>query len=336
MVTGEVPSLKKAILESKIVFDDELVRIASDPNANVNDAIFEVEFSNFLSGNAHPDYLDPARFYKKTHFTEDAKNILKRVLSRVTYDSDESYAIILDTTFGGGKTHTLIGIYHLFKNRDVAINFHEIKQILKDLGIPAIPDVEIVAIDGHNIDPDENLWNVIGRQLGDETLASRKSPPTAQEIENAIRKVGKPVVFLIDELVIYISKILDSEARIAQNKGFIHSLFVATEATKTSIVILTIPESEAYKKESEILRDITAIAERGATKIAPVAKEDIIRILKKRFVKEVDEKYARAAAKALTTFTQQNSVLARLLVRKGCLSATHLTQNLWRRYFLAE
>lgn len=64
-------------------------------------------------------------------------------------------------------------------------------------------------------------------------------------------------------------------------------------------MILTIPESEAYKKESEILRDITAIAERGATKIAPVAKEDIIRILKKRFVKEVDEKYARAAAKAL-------------------------------------
>lgn len=299
MATGEFPSLKKAILENKIVFDDELVRVASDPHANLNDAIFEVEFSNFLSGNAHPVYLDPAKFFRRTHFTEDMKNILKRILSRVTSVSDESYAIILDTTFGGGKTHTLVGIYHLFKNRDVALNFQEIKQILKDLGISTIPDVEIVAIDGHNIDPEENLWNVIGRLLGDGILASRSSPPTAQEIENAIRNVGKPVVFLLDELVVYISKMLDSEARVAQNKGFMHSLFVATEATKTSIVILTIPESEAYKKESEILRDITAIAERGATKIAPVAKEDIIRILNKRFVKEVDEKYAKAAAKAL-------------------------------------
>jgi hypothetical protein len=299
MVMLETPSLRKAILENKVVFDDELVRIASDLHANINEAIFEVEFSNFLNGNAHPIYLDPAQFFRRTHFTEDMKNILKRVLSRVASVSDESYAIILDTTFGGGKTHTLVAIYHLFKNRDVALNYQEIKQILKDLGISTIPDVEIVAVDGHNIDPEENLWNVIGKMLGDESLASRSSPPTAQDIETAIRKVGKPVVFLLDELVVYISKILDNEARVAQNKGFIHSLFVAVEATRTSIVILTIPESEAYKKESEILRDITTIAERGATKIAPVAKEDIIRILKKRFVKSIDERYAKEAAKAL-------------------------------------
>ena len=303
MYDFEQLSLKKALKDNKLVFDDEFVKIASDPHANINDAIFEVEFSNFLSGNAHPIYLDPALFFRKTHFTDYMKNILKRVLSRVTSISDESYAIILDTTFGGGKTHTLVTLYHLFKNRDVVLNSQEIRQVLKDLGLDTIPDVEVVAIDGHNVDAEENLWNVIGKMLGDQNLASRASPPTAQEIENAIKGVGKPVIFLLDELVVYISKIMgegeETNGRIARNKAFIHSLFVATEATKTSIVILTIPESEAYKKESEILRSISAIAERGAAKIAPVAKEDIIRILKKRLVKHIDEKFARMAAKAL-------------------------------------
>lgn len=294
------PSLKRAILDGKIIFEDEIVKIASDPQTNINEAIFEVEFSNFLRGNAHQIYIDPVQFFRKTHFTEDMKNVLKRVLSRVTSVSDESYAIVLDTTFGGGKTHSLIAIYHLFKNRDVAINYQEIRQIMRELEIPAIPEVEIVAIDGHNIDPEENIWNVVGRLLGDGALASRTSPPTAAEIENAVKGVGKPVVFLIDELVVYISKILDKEAKVAQNKAFIHSLFVAVEATKTSIVVLTIPgKSRAYERESEILRDITAIAERGAAKLAPVAKEDIIRILKKRFVKSIDENYARKAAKFL-------------------------------------
>ena len=111
-----------------------VLQFASDPHVNINEAIFEVEFSNFLNGYAHLIYLDPAQFFRRTHFTEDMKNILKRVLSRVASVSDESYAIILDTTFGGGKTHTLVAIYHLFKNRDVALNYQEIKQILRDLG----------------------------------------------------------------------------------------------------------------------------------------------------------------------------------------------------------
>ncbi len=298
--------LKNAIKDSKVIFDDDLVKIASDPKANINEAIFEVEFSNFLNGNAHQIYLNPALFFRKTHFTEYMKNVLKRALSRVTSISDESYAVVLDTTFGGGKTHTLISLYHLFENRDVALNSRTIKQIMKDLELGTIPDVKLVTVDGHNIEPETNLWNVIGEKLGNEKLATRKYPPTAQEIEDVIKDIGRPVVFLFDELVNYISKIMGEEdeesydGKIAQNKAFIHSLFVATEATKTSLVVLTIPRSEAYKKEADILRSISAIAERGATKIAPVAKEDIIRILKKRFVKEiVDEKFAKSAAKAL-------------------------------------
>ncbi|MEM4540776.1 MAG: hypothetical protein QXP46_04685 [Archaeoglobaceae archaeon] len=120
-------SLKGAIQQRKIVFDDELVAIASDPFADINEAIFEVEFSNFLNGTAHRIYLDPREYFRRTHFTEDMKNIIKKVLSRVASISDESYAIILDTTFGGGKTHTLLAIYHLFKNKDVAINYQEVK-----------------------------------------------------------------------------------------------------------------------------------------------------------------------------------------------------------------
>ncbi|MEM4540775.1 MAG: DUF499 domain-containing protein, partial [Archaeoglobaceae archaeon] len=174
--------------------------------------------------------------------------------------------------------------------------------MLKDLQLSVIPEAEIVAIDGHNIDPKENIWNVIGNKLGDANLSSRTTPPTAIEVENAIRRVGKPVIFLIDELVVYISKIAGDEARISQNKAFIHSLFVALDATRTSIVVLTIPESEAYKKNTEIIKSVVEIAERGATKIAPIAKEDVIRVLKKRFIKEIDENFAKEATKELRSF----------------------------------
>lgn len=292
-------SLKYAIRNGKVQFSNELIEIAKRGFGTIDESLFAIEFSNFLGREAPDIYLDPRKFFRITYFTNELKMILKLALSRVGGVGDASPALVLDTTFGGGKTHTLVALYHLFSARDIAISVPEIRRILKDLDMSTIPETKIIAIDGHNIDARKELWQVLGEYLGSKELITSYLPPKVDDIQKAINSVGKPILLLLDELVSYFNSIGVESERAERNIAFLHRLMVAVGATKTSLIVLTIPQARAYEKASEKLRDLTQILARGATKIAPVSKSDIVKILKKRLVSRVDPAFAHKVAKEL-------------------------------------
>lgn len=296
---SESLSLKRAIKEERVVFTDYLREVAKDPHRGIDESAFELEFSNFLSGKAHADYQDPIRFFRGTYLTESLKSVLKMVLSRVASSSDESYAMVIDTTFGGGKTHTLIALYHLFENAPSVINHEDIRSILNELGLKSIPKVKVLALDGHNMSGERPLWQHIAKGLGDEKIAKMERVPDLHEISRMIEGVGVPVLLLLDELVVYFSKMGLNSENAVHSKTFLHSLLVALDGSHTSMVVLTIPASEVYRNETELLRDIVSIAERGAKFLTPVSKEDICMVLKRKLVSHVDTSHAYRVADAL-------------------------------------
>jgi len=82
--------------------------------------------------------------------TKNLTGIYEDVLSRMAHGGSRPL-LVIDTTFGGGKTHTLVALYHLFSNPDIAKKNADLKRILSAMDLPTVPDISLVAIDCHNI-----------------------------------------------------------------------------------------------------------------------------------------------------------------------------------------
>ncbi len=79
----------------------------------------EAEFAADLfavdSGNAEGDYATPRGFFGITFLTEGLKRVLLSALQRLSGQGGDP-VIGLQTAFGGGKTHTLLAVYHLARH----------------------------------------------------------------------------------------------------------------------------------------------------------------------------------------------------------------------------
>jgi len=62
-----------------------------------------------------PIYEDPAQFFTLTYPTHALRELVKDVARRLAGQSDKAVRQ-LELTYGGGKTHTLITLYHLFRD----------------------------------------------------------------------------------------------------------------------------------------------------------------------------------------------------------------------------
>ena len=83
---------------------------------DLDDAIFAAEFGKLISGNAAKVYADPKTFFQNTHPAQQLRKIAEVVFGRLA-DPDEPGAFLrLSTGFGGGKTHTLMALWHLANN----------------------------------------------------------------------------------------------------------------------------------------------------------------------------------------------------------------------------
>src|SRR5271168_5535572 len=75
---------------------------------------FAASLTKVLRGNADAVYGDPATFFANTYPTGGLKSLLREGLSRLTGAGATGAAVIrLETSFGGGKTHNLIALYHV-------------------------------------------------------------------------------------------------------------------------------------------------------------------------------------------------------------------------------
>jgi hypothetical protein len=113
-------------------------------NGKFRQSEFAADLSQVLEGKAVIEYQDPFEFYDRTYITEGMKGLLVKSALRVSGKGEEP-VVQLKTVFGGGKTHSMLGLYHLMRSANPE-KLNGIPDILAAANINTMPKVNTAAL----------------------------------------------------------------------------------------------------------------------------------------------------------------------------------------------
>src|SRR5436189_363412 len=115
-------------------------------------AEFAADITAVHSGKAPHEYQDAAAFFDRTYITEGMRLLLTQVAQRLSGKGGEP-VIQLQTAFGGGKTHTLLAVYHLASRKSWTQQLLGIPDLLDKAGLMDVPQARVVVLDGTDLAP---------------------------------------------------------------------------------------------------------------------------------------------------------------------------------------
>jgi len=232
-------------------------------------AEFAADLAQVQRGEGSFEYRDPVEFFSRTYVTEGMKGLLIQALRRVGHLDGEP-VIQLKTAFGGGKTHSMLALYHLLRSKKQIAEIPNALAVVKESGIDELPDVKVAVLVGTALNPTKarrpndmpgitinTLWGEMVAQLakasGDPNLyeyireADRKGvSPGSEALKDIFDSCG-PCLILMDELVAYAKKLYGAEGLPAGTFDnfitFIQEVTEAARASRDSLVVASIPES---------------------------------------------------------------------------------------------
>ncbi len=138
-------------------------------------AEFAADISRVHAGTADAEYQDPTLFFQRTFITEGMRLLLDSVVRRLSGKGGDP-VIQLQTAFGGGKTHTMLAVYHLASSKATSADMPGVPPILDAAGVTELPKARIAVIDGIKSSPNQpinhngvlvnTLWGDLAWQLG--------------------------------------------------------------------------------------------------------------------------------------------------------------------------
>ncbi len=109
---------------------------------------FAADITAVQSGKAAPEYQDAAKFFQRTFITEGMRLLLIQVAHRLNGKGGEP-VIQLQTAFGGGKTHTMLAIYHIAKRACPLADLAGIPTLMDQAGLMDVPQARVAILDGN-------------------------------------------------------------------------------------------------------------------------------------------------------------------------------------------
>ena len=106
-------------------------------------------------GEGTAEYRDPAEFFRRTYLTDSLRRLLVRAVQRLA-GQDGDPVVDLQTNFGGGKTHSMLALYHLFSGTPLS-DLMDMEQVMQDAGSDRLPPVRRVVLVGNKISPRQSL-----------------------------------------------------------------------------------------------------------------------------------------------------------------------------------
>lgn len=302
-------------------------------------AEFAADLAQVARGEGAYEYRDPVEFFSRTYVTEGMKGLLMQALRRVS-GKDGEPVIQLKTAFGGGKTHSMLALYHLLRGRAPSNRTPNIKAVLDAAEIERPPVCRVAVLVGTSLDPSKSkrptdmagitintLWGEMAYQLAkdagvpklyDLVKESDKKgvSPGSETIKNLFDACG-PCVVLIDELVAYAKKLWKVDGLPAGSFdnliSFIQEITEAARASQNSLVVASIPEStiEIGEEGSGGQQALAAIEHTFGRMEAiwkPVAADEGFEIVRRRlFLNCKDEATRDAVCQAFSRMYQENS-----------------------------
>lgn len=273
----------------------------------LDESVFAADLGEVHAGRGVVDYQDPVTFFNRTYLTSGLSSMLSDVLSRLSGKGKGERVIQIQTPFGGGKTHTLLSLYHLFEHPREVKNLEVVKNLLAQNQIKMLPRVKKVVLVGTALNPktDKTLWGELASQLGkdaykliEENDKGRISPGT--DVLGKILAENQPCLILMDEVLQYLTKAFGVDVGDGslggQTLSFLQELTIAVANQKTSVLIATLPSSvqERYDESTEeAFGKLARVFGRVETIRTPVEGEEIYEILRRRLFEEIGEEKDR-------------------------------------------
>lgn len=233
-------------------------------------AEFAADLAQVSRGEGAIEYRDPVEFFSRTYVTEGMAGLLVESLQRISGQGGEP-VIQLKTAFGGGKTHSMLALYHMVRGGIRVDHIPSLKPIMDRAGLETLPKANVAVLVGTALDPTckknpanlpkytvNTIWGEMAYQLvtsaGRPDLYSlvsdsdrRGVSPGSKALKDLFDECG-PCLILMDELVAYAKKIYGVDGLPAGSFDnfitFIQEITEAARASKNSIVVASIPESD--------------------------------------------------------------------------------------------
>jgi predicted AAA+ superfamily ATPase len=230
-------------------------------------AQFAADLRQVHQGVADPEYGDPVEFFGRTYLTRGLRYLLEQAIRRLTGGGGEP-VVDLMTSFGGGKTHSLLAVYHAAAGVP-AEKLPGMRELLDGIGVKALPakvnravlvdnDLSILGMpkaEGFTVN---TLWGELAYQLGGKDAYAmvarydeQSVPPTTTAIAELLRKYG-PCVVLIDEWVAYLRQLWSRDKPVAAgtfdgHMTFVQSLTEAVKEVTNALLVVSLPTSDVVR-----------------------------------------------------------------------------------------
>ena len=232
-------------------------------------------------GEGSDEYRDPVEFFRRTYPTESLQKLLVGGIERLTQGNGDP-VVQLQTNFGGGKTHSMLALFHLFSGVAPA-SLPGIESLLAEAGVTELPPVRRAVLVGTKISPGSpapkpdgtvvrTLWGEIAWQLGGAEAFARiaaddeRSSNPGDRLRELFNDYG-PCLILVDEWVAYARQLHD-EADLPGGDFETHFTFAQalTEAARSAskcLLVISLPASDGPGSSHSQADDIEVGGIRG-------------------------------------------------------------------------
>jgi hypothetical protein len=277
-------------------------------DGSFDESLFAADLGMVDRGRGPADYLDPVTFCEKTYLTENLQAFLGELAARLSGDMAAPGVYRLQTEFGGGKTHTLLAAYHLFRDPQRVTGTPFVKELAGRLGRSDFPQASVVVLEGGALaagepDPqirDAQVRTLLGHlayRLGGESAFAKvaeqdrnlRGSSTTQLAE--LLEAHAPCVILLDETLQYLAKALNVRSHdgnlAVTTLTFIKELCTAASNVPQTAVVATLTSSnlEDYASAGggeEMQERLSKVVGRTENIVTPVEGDDIFPILHRR------------------------------------------------------
>ena len=274
-----------------------------------------------LGQGRRPVYEEPEKFFALTYPTHALRELVRDVAGRLAGQSDKAVRQ-LELTYGGGKTHTLITLYHLFRDPEALPDLPAVREFREHVGA-GLPRAFVATLCFDKIDVERGIegvrapgggtrtlrhpWSVLAFQLaGAEGLCAihgegrdeeRETPPAEPLLVKLLEKPqaqGLATLVLVDEVLMYAREKagIDPVWR-DRIEDFFQSLTQAVakvdRAAMVASLLATDPRKQRGALGAELIAGLFDVFRRQREEgVQPVQKEDVAEVLRRRFFEPED------------------------------------------------
>jgi hypothetical protein len=273
-------------------------------------AEFAADLAQVRRQEGSKEYTDPVEFYRRTFLTEGLKDLLTGALNRLMGNGGDP-VVELQTNFGGGKTHSMLALYHLFSGVN-ANKLPGVDDLLANAKIKAVPIARRAVLVGTELSAAQGqkkadgtvirtIWGELAWQLGEKTAfayiaeSDRLSvSPGAGVLTKMFAELG-PCLILIDEWVAYARQLVDRNNLPAgdfeSQTTFAQALTEAASAVPNVLVVASVPQSVIEMGGSNGIRateTLRNIFQRKGAQWRPASMEEGFEIVRRRLFEPIN------------------------------------------------